>query len=102
MGTSQPKSRSVRTTPATAWAAFSWLTVTRTSSEPAWAKARIWLTVAALSAVSVLVIDCTTTGCVAPMRTPLTSQTGVFLRGLGMEIGRACRLPSILAHQRQR
>jgi hypothetical protein len=43
-------------------AASSVLTVTRTSSEPARASSITWLTVAAVSAVSVLVIDCTTTG----------------------------------------
>ena len=46
----------------TASAALSWLTVTRTSSEPARASAITWLTVAAESAVSVLVIDWTTIG----------------------------------------
>jgi len=44
----------------TAWAAASVLTVTRTSSEPAWASAMTWLTVEAVSAVSVLVMDWTT------------------------------------------
>ena len=46
----------------TAAAAASVFTVTRTSSEPARASAITWLTVDATSAVSVLVIDCTTIG----------------------------------------
>ena len=48
--------------PGTAAAAASLLTVTRTSSEPACASAATWMAVASASAVSVLVIDWTTTG----------------------------------------
>ena len=43
------------------------LTVMRTSSEPARASSSTWLAVAATSAVSVLVIDCTTTGASPPI-----------------------------------
>ena len=46
----------------TALAASSRSTVMRTSSEPARASAATCSTVASMSAVSVLVIDCTTTG----------------------------------------
>ena len=49
------------------------LTVMRTSSEPARASASTWRAVAAASAVSVLVIDCTTIGAPPPMRTPPTA-----------------------------
>ena len=55
---------------ATAAAASSLLTVTRTSSDPARARAATCLTVEGMSAVSVLVIDCTTTGASLPTRTP--------------------------------
>ena len=41
-------------------------TVTRTNSEPAWASAITWLTVAATSAVSVLVMDWTAMGWFPP------------------------------------
>src|SRR3970040_1736222 len=61
-------------------AALSWLTVTRTSSEPARARDITWLTVPDESAVSVLVIDCTTIGRSPPTGTPPTSQTTLFLR----------------------
>jgi hypothetical protein len=47
-------------------------TVTRTSSDPARASAITWFTVAAASAVSVFVIDCTTIGCAPPTITPPT------------------------------
>jgi len=62
MGTREPNRRTVSTILGTAAAACSVLTVTRTSSEPAAASAITWLTVPATSAVSVLVIDCTTIG----------------------------------------
>ncbi len=41
--------------------------VTRIISQPASCKVRIWATVAAASWESVLVIDCTRTGCSLPM-----------------------------------
>src|SRR5690349_3150391 len=53
----------------TAAAASSLLTVTRTSSEPARAREATCSTVEATSAVSVLVMDCTTTGAYEPTRT---------------------------------
>ena len=73
-GTSQSAARSRSRTCGTAAAASSVLTVTRTSSEPASASSRTWRAVASTSAVSVLVIDWTTTGAppptvTAPMRT---------------------------------
>ena len=64
----------------TAAAAASLFTVTRTNSEPAWARAAIWRTVPATSAVSVLVMDCTTTGASLPTRTAPTLTVTVFLR----------------------
>src|SRR5262249_55669588 len=65
----------------TAAAAFSVFTVTRTSSEPAFASAITWFTVEVTSSVSVLVIDWTTIGCVPPTLTPAISTTGVARRG---------------------
>jgi hypothetical protein len=47
-------------------------TVMRTSSEPAAASARTWRVVASTSAVSVLVIDCTTMGAPPPTLTDPT------------------------------
>jgi hypothetical protein len=56
------------------WAAASGVfTVMRTSSEPARASASTCRAVPAASSVSVLVIDCTTTGAPPPMRTPPTA-----------------------------
>src|ERR1700735_4197564 len=56
----------------TAAADSSLLTVTRTSSDPARANALTCATVPSISAVSVLVIDCTTMGEVPPMETEPT------------------------------
>src|SRR5579863_2266661 len=64
----------------TAAAASSLLTVTRTSCDPARASADTWAAVAAASAVSVLVMDCTTTGWEDPIRTPPTSVVTVVRR----------------------
>ena len=64
----------------TARAAASVLTVTRTSSLPAAWSALTWATVPATSAVSVLVIDCTTMGRRPPTFTPPTSTATVFRR----------------------
>src|SRR5438874_10042294 len=64
----------------TASAAASLLTVTRTSSLPAWCSARTCAAVASTSAVSVLVIDWTTIGWVPPTLTPPTSTTTACLR----------------------
>src|SRR5713101_6005305 len=66
----------------TACAAASLLTVTRTSSEPASWRARTWTTVAATSAVSVLVIDWTTMGWQEPTRTAPTETVTVWRRGM--------------------
>ena len=63
----------MRTISGTAAAASSVLTVTRTSCEPACARRATWIAVASASAVSVLVIDWTTTGWAAPTSTPPTS-----------------------------
>ena len=56
-------------------------TVTRTSSEPARHSSATCLTVEATSAVSVLVIDCTTTGASPPTFTPPISTCRVPRRG---------------------
>src|SRR5262245_55890098 len=63
----------------TAAAASSRSTVMRTISEPARASAATWPTVAFTSAVSVLVIDCTTTGAPPPTVT-LPTLTGTEMR----------------------
>src|SRR6478736_620790 len=73
IGTSTPRPRTLRTISGTAAAASSVLTVTRTSWEPAWARRATWIAVPSASAVSVLVIDWTTTGCADPTSTPPTS-----------------------------
>src|SRR3954447_15531050 len=80
IGTSTPSPRTLRTISGTAAAAASVLTVTRTSCEPACASRATWIAVASASAVSVLVIDCTTTGCADPTRTPPTSTLTVGRR----------------------
>src|SRR4051794_38821828 len=58
-------------------------TVMRTNSEPARARAATCATVAATSAVSVLVIDCTTTGAPPPTVTPPTSTATERRRSCG-------------------
>src|SRR5690348_10335874 len=80
MGTSTPRSASRAAISGTAAAACSLLTVTRTSCEPAAASAVACSAVAAESAVSVFVIDCTTTGCPDPICTPPTEAVTVCLR----------------------
>src|SRR6187397_3618298 len=80
IGTSTPRPRTLRTISGTAAAASSVLTVTRTSCEPACARRATWIAVASASAVSVLVIDWTTTGCAAPTSTPPTSTLTVACR----------------------
>src|SRR5262249_1500056 len=75
-----PASRTRDTISGTAAAASLLLTVTRTSSDPAWASSMTCRAVAIASAVSVLVIDCTTTALQAPTRTPPTSTDTEFLR----------------------
>ena len=69
----------------TALAASSLLTVTRTSSEPARARAATCWTVEGMSAVSVLVMDCTTMGAEEPTRTLPMRTVGVVRRaGIAM------------------
>ena len=67
----------------TAAAASSRSTVMRTISEPARASAATCATVDATSAVSVLVIDCTTTGAPPPTVTPPTSTATDWRRSCG-------------------
>src|SRR6516225_2661237 len=67
----------------TAAAASSRSTVMRTSSEPAPASAATCWAVLSTSAVSVLVIDCTTIGAPPPTRTPPTFTATVLWRPLG-------------------
>jgi hypothetical protein len=55
----------------------------RTISEPARASAAVWATVASMSAVSVLVIDCTTMGAPPPTTTPPTFTGTVRRRDWG-------------------
>src|SRR6185503_8044886 len=66
----------------TASAASSLFTVTRTSSDPARASEATCSTVENTSAVSVLVMDCTTTGAPEPTRTLPMVQTTVFRRSI--------------------
>src|SRR5262249_51045878 len=65
-----PASRTRETISGTAAAASLLLTVTRTSSDPALASSITCRAVPVASAVSVLVIDCTTTALHPPTRTP--------------------------------
>src|SRR5271156_1324537 len=80
MGTSMPSLASPSTIAGTAAAAASLLTVTRTSSEPALASAATCWMVPCTSAVSVLVMDWTTTGAEDPTRTFPTKTVVDFLR----------------------
>ena len=64
----------------TASAAASLFTVMRTSSEPAWASCATWMAVASASAVSVFVIDCTTTGWSDPTGMPPTVTVTLWRR----------------------
>src|SRR6202041_708293 len=65
----------------TAAADSSLLTVIRTSSDPARARALTCATVPSMSAVSVLVMDCTTIGALPPMVTAPTFTARDVLRG---------------------
>ena len=67
-------------------AASSRSTVMRTISEPARASAATCATVPAMSAVSVLVIDCTTTGASPPSSTLPTRTWRVARRGAGPKV----------------
>ena len=80
MGTSTPRACRNSTMYGTARAASSLLTVTRTIWLPARHRAATWRTVPSTSAVSVLVMDCTTTGCALPTGTPPTFTVTVRLR----------------------
>ncbi len=71
-GAVQPASSIRRLISGTAAAASGRLTVTRTISEPASHNSTHWRAVAAASAVSVIVIDCTTMGAPPPTVTPPT------------------------------
>src|SRR5262245_58220978 len=73
MGTATPIASSRSLMCGTAAAASSRSTVTRTISEPARASAATCRAVPSTSAVSVLVMDCTTTGAPPPTVTPPTS-----------------------------
>src|SRR5574340_1588809 len=66
----------------TAAAACSVFTVTRTNSEPARTSAATCCPVPSTSAVSVLVMDCTTMGCALPILTPPISTETVLRRGI--------------------
>ncbi len=79
-GTAHPAASSRARMPATAAADSVVSTVIRTSSEPARARSSTWRAVASASAVSVLVIDCTTMGAPPPMATSPTSTRRVFRR----------------------
>src|SRR5436190_7543978 len=95
-GTSTPSSsRSFRIISGTAAAASSVLTVTRTSWDAAWASRATWIAVASASAVSVFVIDWTTTGWAEPTRTPPTSTETVGRRRGRRESGVAIEGPEL-------
>src|SRR5689334_11318724 len=79
IGTSTPRARSFSLMCGTAAAASDRSTVTRTSSDPARARAATCAVVAATPAVSVLVIDCTTIGAPPPSLAPAMS-TGTEAR----------------------
>src|ERR1700682_3441333 len=78
-----PRLRSSSRICGTAAAASSRSTVIRTISEPARESAATCATVPATSAVSVLVIDCTTIGAPPPTATLPTMTCGVLCRALG-------------------
>ncbi len=70
----------------TAAAASIELTVIRTSSDPARARSATWRTVPGMSAVSVLVIDWTTTGAPLPTAMPPTRTVEVLRRSRVMHL----------------
>jgi len=77
----------------TAAAASGVLTVMRTSSEPARHNCAICCAVAAISLVSVLVIDCTTTGASPPTVTAPICTGKVARRGAGPTWSGSARWP---------
>src|SRR5271154_1755559 len=81
IGTLQPASSSRRLINGTAAAASGTFTVQRTISLPASASSSVCCSVLSTSAVSVLVIDCTTTGAPPPTVTWPTFTPYVFFRG---------------------
>src|SRR5579862_604377 len=81
-GTSQPTASSRARIAATAAAASGLSTVMRTSSEPARHRSATWCAVDSASAVSVLVIDWTTTGAPPPMATWSTKTCFEVLRAI--------------------
>ena len=85
----------------TALAASSRSTVMRTISEPARARSAVWRAVASTSAVSVLVIDCTTMGALPPMTTPPTLTGMEARRGARRSVAAAisCVLCAMLPHR---
>ena len=80
----------------TALAASSRSTVMRTISEPARARSAVCRAVPSTSAVSVLVIDCTTIGALPPTITPATSTGMDALRCAGWVMARS--LPLTTSH----
>src|SRR5690606_34998084 len=84
---STPIIASLSTIRGTAAAASGVFTVTRTISEPARQSSATCFAVAATSAVSVLVIDCTTTGAPPPTATLPTRTWRVVRRGAGPKAG---------------
>src|SRR3954453_9440181 len=80
MGVGTPAARTPRTISGTAAAAFSLFTVTRTICDPAAASDNTCAVVEATSAVSVFVIDCTTTGKAEPTGTMPIHVVGVERR----------------------
>src|SRR5882762_9631681 len=89
IGAVTPAPRTRFTISGTAWAASGVFTVTRTSSEPAWARSIVCCAVARASAVSVLVMDCTATGrpppiVTEPMRTEVLMDGSVAWYSGGM------------------
>src|ERR1700680_165742 len=82
MGTRIPCLSSCSTMWGTAAGASVLFTGSRTRFAPARAKAATCCTVEGMSAVSVLVMDCTTIGASEPTRTPPTTAVTVFLRGI--------------------
>src|SRR5919108_482109 len=89
IGTSQPWSTVRLTISGSAAAASSLFTVTRTSCDPARARAATWSAVDAASPVSVFVMDCTTMGYALPTATSRIQVVVVLRRGGGVTKGYA-------------
>src|SRR3984893_8775163 len=87
IGTAHPASRNRFLINGTAAAASGTFTVQRTISEPASASSTVCRNVDSTSAVSVLVMDCTTTGAPPPTRTCPTCTAYVFRRAWLLEEG---------------